>query len=202
MAQSLQEGEMRRGWLLLLLAGVLAMVPAASAQTRFLGSIALVPYNFAPLGTAFCDGSLLPINENSALFNLIGTTYGGDGQTTFALPDLRGRMAIGQDQGPGLTPRVIGQNGGEETVTLTVGQIAAHNHLAMANTQVGNTVSPASAYWAAGPRVLLYSAPSSLVQMNVGAVGNSAGSQPHHNLKPFLVLNYVIWLQGIFPSQG
>jgi microcystin-dependent protein len=192
---------MRHRVLLVLLVVGLAMVPFASAQERFVGSISLVGYNFAQQGTALCDGSLLLIADNSVLFNLIGTTYGGDGQSTFALPDLRGRVAIGMGQGPGLTPRTEGDRGGEETVTLTLNQLPQHNHLAFGSTTVGNTVSPGGNHWATGPRVLLYSAATNLVQVSDVAVGSTGGSQPHDNLKPYLAMNYVIWLYGIYPTQ-
>lgn len=187
--------------LLLVLTSTVVFLPAAAAQ-RFLGSISLVPYNFAPLGSALCNGQLMAINQNDALFNLIGTTYGGDGQTTFALPDLRGRVAIHQGTGPGLSPHVIGEEAGSETVTLTVNQIPAHSHTAMASTAFGNTVSPLNAYWAPRARSLLFSGPTNLVQMAPGALAQAGGSQPHDNMKPYLTLNYVIWLEGIFPSQN
>ena len=194
---------MRRRSLLLavLLCSLTVLLPAASAQ-RFVGSISLVPYNFAPNGSLMCNGQLLPISQYEALFALIGTTYGGDGQSTFALPDLRGQMAVGQGQGPGLSNYVIGQEGGEESVTLTVNQIPQHTHAAKASTSPGNTVDPTNAYWAPGPRIYLYSATGNPTQMNVGTVGNTGGSQPHDNLKPFLTLNYVIWVEGIFPSRS
>jgi microcystin-dependent protein len=193
---------MRRCALLLVLVVGLAMVPCASAQERFLGSISLVGYNFPQQGTAFCDGQLLSIAQNTALFSLLGTTYGGDGRTTFALPDLRGRVAIAMGQGPGLSLRNEGDRGGEETVTLTVSQLPPHSHNALASTTVGNTVSPLNNHWATGPRVLLYSASAPNMQMSSGAVGSTGGSQPHDNLKPYLGLNYEIWLVGIFPSRN
>jgi microcystin-dependent protein len=188
-----------RRCLLLLLTFMFALLPAASAQ-RYIGSISLVPYNFAPLGSLMCDGSLLPITGNDALFNLIGTTYGGDGQTTFALPDCRGRVVIGMVPGP-VSNYILGQRAGQETVTLTVSQIPAHTHTAMASTSFGNTVSPASAYWAPRSRTFLFSAPSNLVNMAPGALAPAGGSQPHDNLKPYLSLNYVVWVEGIFPSR-
>lgn len=193
---------MRRFSLLSLALCLCLIVPTAFAQERFLGSISLVPYNFAPLGSAFCQGQLMSIAQNDALFALIGTTYGGDGQTTFALPDLRGRVVVGMGQGPGLTNRTIGEMGGEEEVTLTVNQIPSHSHTPMASTSAGNTASPTNAYWAPGPRILLYSAASNLVPMSASALQSTGGSQPHDNMKPFLTLNYIIWLEGIFPSQG
>jgi microcystin-dependent protein len=173
---------------------------ASFAQDRFLGSLSLVPYNFEPRGSAFCNGQLLAISQNQALFSLLGTQYGGNGITTFALPDLRGRIPIGQGQGPGLTPRSMGERGGEEFVTLTVAQMPAHNHIPVASSSPGNTVSPA--FWAPGPRMLLYSAATSLVPMHPAALANAGSNQPHDNIKPYLALNYVIWLQGIFPSRN
>lgn len=175
---------------------------AASAQDRYIGSISLVPYNFAPLGSAFCNGQLLPIAQYAALFSLVGTYYGGNGTSVFALPDLRGRMAVGVGQGPGLSSYTIGQESGEEQVTLTINQMPQHTHQAVASASAGNTVSPSSAYWAPGPRLLLYSAATNLTAMSGLAVGAAGGGQPHDNLKPYLTLNYVIWLQGIFPSRS
>lgn len=199
---------MKRRSLIVVFFAALAFVSTASAQERFLGSVEAVPYNFAPKGSAFCNGQLLSITQNTALFSLLGTIYGGDGKSTFALPDLRGRVAIGMGQGPGLENYFEGESGGEEVVTLTVGQMPAHSHAALGSSAVGNTVSPAGSSWAVGPRVLLYSSPTSLVQMakagvngTAGAVASAGGNQPHENRKPFLALNYIIWEQGIFPSR-
>jgi microcystin-dependent protein len=188
--------------LLLAAVGILALTASASAQERFLGSIALVPYNFAPTGTALCNGQLLSIEQNTALFSLLGTFYGGDGQTNFALPDLRGRVAIGMGQGPGLQPYVIGETGGEETVTLTINQVPVHTHTAMGSSSSGNTASPTGGYWAPRPRTLLFSAANNLVMMSPAALIPAGGNQPHDNLKPYLTLNYVIWMVGIFPSRN
>jgi len=193
---------MRRFSLLVLCVAGLLVVSCASAQDRFIGSISLVGYNFEQQGTAFCDGRLLPITQYEALFNLIGTTYGGDGQTNFALPDLRGRVAVGMGQGPGLSSYVEGEVGGEETVTLSLSQMPQHSHLALGSTTVGNTVSPLGNHWATGPRVLLYSAATNLVQASDVAVEPAGGSQPHDNLKPYLAMNYVIWLYGLYPTQN
>jgi microcystin-dependent protein len=192
---------MRRFSLLGAVLCICMIAPAAFSQERFLGSLSLVPYNFAPKGSAFCNGQLLSIAQNQALFSLLGTQYGGDGRVTFALPDLRGRIPIGMGQGPGLSNRTIGDRGGEESVTLTVAQMPAHNHLAVASSSPGNTVSPAGNYWAPGPRMLLYSAATSLVPMNAVALANAGGNQPHDNRKPYLTLNYVIWEVGIFPAR-
>ena len=193
---------MRRYLLLIALVGGLVLAPFASAQERFLGSISLVGYNFPQQGTAFCQGQLMSIAQNTALFSLLGTTYGGDGQTTFALPDLRGRVAIGMGQGQGLSPYNEGDRGGVESVTLNLSQLPAHSHSALGSTTVGNTVSPLNNHWATGPRVLLYSAAANLAPMAAGAVGSAGGSQPHDNLKPYLALNYEIWLEGIYPSRN
>jgi len=180
----------------------LGYCPAVRAQVEpFLGQLMITPYNFAPRGWAMCNGQLLPINENTALFALLGTFYGGDGIRTFALPDLRGRAPIGFGQGPGLSSYDIGQQGGEEQVTLTISQIPNHTHTAMAAASVANTGSPAGAYWAM-PRALLYSSSAPNVDMNANALASTGGGQPHDNRKPFLVVNYVIALQGIFPSRN
>lgn len=160
----------------------------------------IVPYNFAPEGWQFCNGQLLSISEFDVLFNLIGTTYGGDGQTTFALPDLRGRVPIGMGTGPGLSPYPLGQMGGVENVTLTLSQIPSHTHVPMGAASVANTGSPTNAAWAM-PRVLLYSSSAPEVPMSMEALGSTGGGQPHDNLKPYLVMNYVIAIYGIYPSE-
>ena len=172
--------------------------------TPFLGQIMWTPFNFAPTGWAFCNGQLLSISQNSALFNLIGTTYGGDGQTTFALPNLQGRTPIDSGQGPGLSNYNEGDTGGAESVTLTVAQIAAHSHSANCSTAHGNSAIPGGgAVWAAssgGDRI--YSTAAADSTLAAGAVQSAGGDQPHENRPPFLVLNYCIALQGIFPSQN
>jgi len=158
--------------------------------------------NFPPAGWAFCAGQILSIAEYETLFNLIGTTYGGDGQNTFALPDLRGRLPIHQGQGPGLSNFVIGQIGGTETVTLTTQQIPAHSHTPIAQSSAGTVASPANAVWA-GSAIGEYAGavtPSSAMSANL--VGSAGGSQPHENRMPFLAVNYIISLFGIFPSQN
>lgn len=192
----------RRSLLPAVLVCLCLLTVAASAQERYLGSISLVSYEFAQKGTAECNGQLLPIQQNTALFSLLGTFYGGDGIRTFALPDLRGRFAIGQGQGPGLSNYNTGDRGGVESVTLTIQQIPAHTHQAFAASTSGNTVDPTNAYWAQAPRLTLYSAATNLTPMNIGATGATGGSQPHQNQKPYLALNYVIWLQGVFPSRN
>lgn len=150
--------------------------------------------NFAPAEWAFCNSQLLPISENEVLFNLIGTTYGGDGQSTFAVPDFRGRIPI--HQGDGL---VIGQQGGTETVTLTTSQIPSHNHLADCQNSAGGQ-GPSGGVWAqAGQSIYATNAPSS--PMNAAALASAGGNQPHDNMMPFLAVSFIISLFGIFPSQ-
>lgn len=170
----------------------------------FIGEIRLFGGNFAPVGWAFCDGSLLPIAQYDALFALIGTTYGGDGQTTFGLPDLRGRVAIHQGQGPGLSFYTMGQQVGVESVTLTSAQ-AGHSHTLMASSAaavVGDT-NPTSKVPAAIGAGMLYSTGSGApVGMAAAMVGSAGGSQPHENVMPSLVLNYIIATEGIFPSRN
>ena len=167
----------------------------------FIGEIRMVGFNFAPQGWAFCDGSLVAISDNSTLFNLIGTTYGGDGQNTFALPDLRSRVPIHMGAGSGLSNRVLGQNGGTETVTLATAQLPSHNHIALAQPQSGNQVAPAGNDWAAST-LNQYLAAAPNATMNAAALGPTGGSQPHENMLPFLTINFIISLFGIYPSPN
>jgi microcystin-dependent protein len=165
----------------------------------YVGEIRMFAGNFAPAGWMLCQGQLLPISENETLFNLIGTTYGGDGQSTFALPDLRSRLPIHQGNG-----FVLAETGGAETVTLTTQQIPAHNHSLVATTS-GQVLSPSNAIPAqplsaqAGTAIYDGNAPSTL--LGSASIGQTGGSQPHDNMHPFLVLNFIISLFGIFPSQ-
>jgi len=161
----------------------------------YVGEIRMFAGNFAPAGWMLCYGQLLPISEYETLFQLIGTTYGGDGQSTFGLPDLRGRVPL--HQGGGL---VLAQSGGQETVTLTVTQIPSHTHAATATTGTGNSDSPAGASSWAAVAAPLYSTASTNAQMNASALLASGGSQPHDNMSPYLTVNYIISLFGIFPS--
>jgi microcystin-dependent protein len=165
----------------------------------FLGQIILVPYNFAPQGWAFCNGQMLSIAQNTALFSLLGTTFGGDGQTTFALPDLRGRVPLSSGQGPGLQNYNLGQVGGEETVTLTGNQVGAHSHLVNASSNHFNSKEPGNNFLAEGGR---FQSATDGSTMNPGIIANGGGSQPHDNMQPYLGLNYCIALQGIFPSRS
>ena len=179
----------------------------------FLGQIILVPYNFPPNGWAFCNGQLMPISQNTALFSLIGTFYGGNGQTTFALPDLRGRVPISSGQGPGLQNYSVGQIGGEENHTLIPNELAAHTHSVVV-TPLGSSDdasqgSPASGFPAVpnvasnGAAVKSYGASGNV---NMGGISGTAqpagGNQPHNNMPPYLSLNYCIALVGIFPSRA
>jgi microcystin-dependent protein len=161
----------------------------------YVGEIRMFAGNFAPAGWMFCDGQLLPISENETLFQLIGTTYGGDGQSTFALPDLRGRLPL--HQGNGFT---LAENGGVEQVTLTTQQIPAHNHVVTAAGSGTATRSPAGAALADGLAVIYERATGSEATMGT-TLGNSGGSQPHTNFQPYLCVEFIISLFGIFPSQ-
>ena len=172
-------------------------------SSPYLGEIRIFAGNFAPQNWAFCDGQLLPIAENDALFNLIGTTYGGDGISTFGLPDLRGRVPVHQGTGSGLSPRIIGQMAGAEQVTLSSPQLPIHNHsLVAAATPALATAEPAGSLPAIASTAL-YSMPASgTLAMDPAAVGTSGSSQPHPNMAPYLCVNFIISLFGIFPSQG
>ena len=169
-------------------------------STPYIGEIRMVGFNFEPQGWALCDGRLLAISENDALFALIGTTYGGDGQTTFALPDLRSRFPIHQGQGPGTSNYILGENGGVEEVTLTVPRMPSHNHVPTANNSAENT-DPAGKVWG-GWGDYQYSSEAPSVAMATGAVRAEGGSQPHSNMPPYLAVNFVISLFGIFPPQS
>jgi microcystin-dependent protein len=191
---------MRIATLLVLAALLLFAVPAHAQGNQFVGQIDIVGFNFAPNGWAICDGQIMSIADNAVLFDLIGTTYGGDGMTTFALPDLRGRMAIHQGQGPGLANYIVGQMGGEEQVTLTLSQLPNHTHLPMGSSSPANALSPSSAVWAT-TTTFLYSSTGTPVPMTA-AIGATGGGGPHENRPPFLAMNFIISLFGIFPSQN
>jgi microcystin-dependent protein len=161
----------------------------------FIGEIRMFGGNFAPVGWAICNGALMAIDQNTALFTLIGTTYGGDGQTTFALPDLQGRIPMHNGNG-----FVIGEKGGAESVTLTTNQIPAHNHAASVSSLGAVSRDPAGHVWAAWNSKQFSDQPSDGA-MNPGAIANAGGSQPHDNMVPFVVINFIISLFGIFPTQ-
>jgi microcystin-dependent protein len=163
----------------------------------YVGEIRMFAGNFPPSGWLFCEGQLLPISEYETLFILIGTSYGGDGQETFALPDLRGRLPI--HQGGGF---VLAQTGGVETVTLTANQIPNHTHAFLASTNTANSPNPANNYLAVSSQVDAFFGDNPSVNMNANAVSNGGGSQPHSNMQPYLCVDFIISLYGIFPSQN
>lgn len=167
----------------------------------FLAEVRIVGFNFAPRGWALCDGQILPINQNQSLYSLLGTTYGGDGRTSFALPDLRGRVPIHVGQSNGGADHREGQKGGEETHTLSANEMPQHDHPAQcstdnatSNTASGNTLARATS--------TIYQDASNLTNMSSAAVSNVGGGQAHENMQPYLVLNFCIALQGLFPSRN
>jgi microcystin-dependent protein len=188
----------------------------------FIGQVTIFAGNFAPRGWAFCDGQLLPISSNTALFSILGTTYGGDGRTSFGLPDLRGRTAIGPRHGPGLSDYRLGQRGGVESVTLSQSELPAHTHGAtatatstatmMAETAPATTSAPGGNILATGENIYAPNARAEDVAMDPSSVSvntnvdvtvlNAGNSTPHDNMQPFLAVNYIIALQGIFPSRS
>ena len=163
----------------------------------FIGEIRMFGGNFAPAGWAFCDGQVLPISENDALFTLIGTTYGGDGEETFALPDLRGRVPVHQGNGVALA-----QAGGAETVTLTTQQLPVHNHAFIGSPNPGGTTNPPSNVVAQIPGGSAYIQDQTGVPMNPGSLPPRGGSQPHDNMQPYLCISFIISLFGVFPQQS
>jgi len=174
----------------------------------FLGQIMMFGGNFAPRSWALCNGQLLPINQNQALFSLLGTIYGGDGRTTFALPDFRGRAAIGQGHGAGLTSRQLGQQGGTETVALTIAEMGQHNHTAtlIAENAIGDQQNPKDNMLGATPNGPIYASVTAGTDKNMGAgsivVNSNGNSIAHTNMGPYGVVNYIIALQGVFPSRN
>lgn len=169
----------------------------------FVAEVRIFPFNFAPRGWAFCNGQLLPISQNTALFSLLGTTYGGDGRSTFALPNLQGRVPMHPGNGPGLSPRVLGEAGGSETVTLLASELPSHGHTLLASNETGEdrkAVGEAAARSTGGP--LYGSSLANAVPLAPEAIRSDGGSQPHNNLMPYLTLNFCIALQGIFPPRG
>ena len=166
----------------------------------YVGEIRMFAGNFAPAGWMFCEGQLLPISEYETLFNLIGTTYGGDGQSTFALPDLQGRLPIHQGTGPGLSSHVLAETGGAEEITLTVNQIPAHSHPFLATTNPGTTTNPNPNLPADSPNIGLYIEDVTAVNLNSQTITSVGGSQPHTNFQPYLCVDFIISLFGIFPS--
>ncbi|MBZ0114972.1 MAG: tail fiber protein [Thermoanaerobaculia bacterium] len=168
----------------------------------FLAEIRIFAGNFAPRGWAFCDGQLLPLSQNTALFSLIGTTYGGDGRTTTALPNLQDRAPMHPGRGPGLTSRRLGERGGVESVTLSEAQMPYHSHPLRAVQRPAEDNDPANLYYGLTPGNNLYGAASGLVDMADAAVTPTGGSQSHNNLQPFIALNFIIALVGLYPSRS
>ncbi|MBL0386545.1 phage tail protein [Tumebacillus sp. ITR2] len=175
---------------------------------QFLGEIRVFAGNFAPKGWAFCNGQLLPISQNTALFSILGTQYGGDGKVTFALPNLQGTAPMCQGAGAGLTPRSMGELVGSENVTLLTTEIPSHTHQAKAIAGAGNATDPSNHYWAETPfegrhpvQTPLY-APTPDQTLSPAALSASGGSQPHNNMQPYLALNFIIAMEGIFPPRG
>jgi microcystin-dependent protein len=169
--------------------------------TLFIGEIRMFAGTFPPLGWAFCDGTPYPISEYETLFNLIGTTYGGDGEVTFNVPDLRGRLPMHQGTGSDGIPYQLGELGGVESVTLTVQQIPSHNHDFVVSTADGNVVTPAGTLAARSLNVKPYTNASTDGTFNAGALQASGGSQPHDNTQPYLGIQFIIAMFGPYPSQ-
>jgi microcystin-dependent protein len=161
----------------------------------FLSEIRIMSFNFAPRGWAMCNGQLLPINQNQALFSLLGTTFGGDGQVNFALPDLRGRTPIHVGSG-----HTLGERGGEQAHTLSIAELPTHTHVSMAQPALGTQLPAANALLAQASNV--YRTPDNLISLNPATIANTGGSQAHLNMQPFLTLTFAIALQGIFPSPN
>jgi microcystin-dependent protein len=170
-------------------------------SSQYIGEIRMFGGNFAPIDWALCNGQTIAIDQNPALFQLIGTTYGGDGQQTFQLPNLQSRIPVHQGQGLGLSTYVMGEVLGSESITLNTQQMPNHSHAAQASTDDGTQSGPGGNLLAASGDAAMYTAQPPNVSLNAAAVGNAGGSQPHENVQPFLVVNFIIALFGIFPTQ-
>ncbi|MCB9744439.1 MAG: phage tail protein [Alphaproteobacteria bacterium] len=172
----------------------------------FLGQIVMFGGNFAPRGWAFCDGQLLPISQYTAVFSLLGTTYGGDGRTTFGLPDLRGRVPMHPGTGPNLSSRRLGEKIGREQVTLSQAELPAHAHTLRAASATGSLAGPSgnalAAFGVTHPPLGIYSNEAPGTALNPSSVANTGGSQPFDIMQPSLAVNFIIALQGVFPSRG
>ena len=168
----------------------------------FVAEIRIFPFNFAPRGWAWCDGQLLPLSQNTALFSLLGTTYGGNGKSNFALPDLQGRAPMHPGQGPGLSLHDLGETGGSETVTLLESEIPAHSHAVQASQADATTRTVSGQEPATGTGVGLYGPTPANVQLSPNALAPAGGDQPHNNMQPYLTFYFNIALQGVFPPRG
>lgn len=166
----------------------------------FVAEIRIFPFNFAPKGWAWCNGQLMPISQNTALFSLLGTTYGGDGKSTFALPGLQGSAPMHPGQGPGLSLHDLGETGGSETVTLLQSEMPLHAHTAQTTNEDGNNVNPQGRYFGRGNA--LYAAPNALGGLALQTVAPAGGDQPHNNMMPYLTFYFNIALQGVYPPRG
>lgn len=167
----------------------------------FVAEIRIFPFNFAPKGWAWCDGQLLPLSQNTALFSLLGTTYGGNGKSNFALPDLQGRAPMHPGQGPGLSLHDLGETGGSETVTLLESEIPAHSHALRAQVQPGDDDDPAGRLMAQGVGARMYAPAASLTSMAPESLPPAGGDAPHNNMQPYLTFYFAIALQGVFPPR-
>ena len=169
----------------------------------FVAEIRMFAGNFPPTGWAFCDGQILPIAQNTALFSLLGTTYGGNGQTTFALPDLRTRAPLQPGQGPGLSERLLGETGGEAAHTLLAGEMPVHSHNLQSSSSVAaTTVANGNMLATVNAPNPPYHEPNAMAEMGPGVLGTTGGSAPHQNMQPYLTLSFIIAMQGIFPPRS
>jgi len=171
----------------------------------FVAEIRIFPFNFAPPGWAWCDGQLLPLSQNTALFSLLGTTYGGNGKSNFALPDLQGRAPMHPGQGPGLSLHDLGETAGSETVSLLESEIPSHSHGLLANINPSNLSAPsagATAYSRSAPGTAYKATTTGIVNFNGNALAPAGGDQPHNNMQPYLTFYFCIALQGVFPPRG
>lgn len=168
----------------------------------FVAEIRIFPFNFAPKGWAFCDGQLLPLSQNTALFSLLGTTYGGNGKSNFALPDMQGNAPMHPGQGPGLSLHDLGETGGSGTVSLLESEIPSHSHAFAASQSDGINRQPGGNLVANMIGVNGYATPGAIVMMSPNSIAPAGGDQPHNNMQPYLTLNFCIALQGVFPPRG
>ncbi len=168
----------------------------------FVAEIRIFPFNFAPKGWAFCDGQILPLSQNTALFSLLGTTYGGDGKSNFALPNMQGNAPMHPGQGPGLSLHDLGETGGSDTVSLLQSEMPSHAHASMASNADSTDQTPGQSLPAGGlGGITMYATPGALTQFSSNVLAPAGGDQPHNNLQPYLTLNFCIALQGVYPPR-